>query len=399
MFNSILSNIKIKRKLILLIVIPFLLAIAFSLIFIYDSYEKKSEYQKLNEIMKVSTSISLLIHETQKERGMTAGYIGSQGGKFKDKLPEQRKLTDNRLQEFKLIYENLDKSMLKEDTLAKFDKAYDDFSRLSSTRNDVTGLNIKIGDALAYYTNMNSVLLSIIPSSMNLVKDKKISRKVLAYYNFLMSKERAGIQRAVGTNMLASKKLNLYNKFLSLVVVQETFMNQFLTFATKEYKQTYQSLLKGNDVDEVKRIENEILDKKLEAEATYWFAKITGKINILKKIDDSISKEIIESSKSKMDEISNMLNTKIFLLILFFLIMALISSMINKNISDSLDKVYGGFLGFCNYIERKSNEFEPIDLEGKDEFCDLGKLINKNVIDIAESTELDMLCAGETILT
>jgi methyl-accepting chemotaxis protein len=399
MFNSILSNIKIKRKLILLIVIPFLLAIAFSLIFIYDSYEKKSEYQKLNEIMKVSTSISLLIHETQKERGMTAGYIGSQGGKFKDKLPEQRKLTDNRLQEFKLIYENLDKSMLKEDTLAKFDKAYDDFSRLSSTRNDVTGLNIKIGDALAYYTNMNGVLLSIIPSSMNLVKDKKISRKVLAYYNFLMSKERAGIQRAVGTNMLASKKLNLYNKFLSLVVVQETFMNQFLTFATKEYKQTYQSLLKGDDVDEVKRIENEILDKKLEAEATYWFAKITGKINILKKIDDSISNEIIESSKSKMDEISNMLNTKIFLLILFFLIMALISSMINKNISDSLDKVYGGFLGFCNYIERKSNEFEPIDLEGKDEFCDLGKLINKNVIDIAESTELDMLCAGETILT
>jgi len=399
MFNSILSNLKIKTKLIILIVIPFLLAIAFSLIFINDSYTKKSEYNDLNEIMKVSTSISLLVHETQKERGMTAGYIGSKGAKFKDKLPEQRKLTNKRIEEFKLIYKNLDKSILRKETLIKFDKAYDDFSKLSSTRNDVTGLNIKIGNALSYYTNMNSILLSIIPSSMNVVKDKRISRKVLAYYNFLMSKERAGIQRAVGTNMLASKKLDLYNKFLSLIVVQETFMNQFLTFATKEYKQSFQSLLKGDDVDEVKRIEKEILNKKLNAEATYWFSKITGKINILKRIDDLISKDIIETSKNKMDNFSNSLNTEIFLLILFFLIIGLISSMINRNIRNSLDKVYGGFLGFCNYIERKANEFTPIDLEGKDEFCDLAKLINKNVVDIAESTELDMLCAGETILT
>ena len=182
-------------------------------------------------------------------------------------------------------------------------------------------------------------------------------------------------------------------------MVQETYMNQFLTFATKEYKQSYKSLLKGDDVDEVKRIEKDILDKKLEAEATYWFGKITGKINILKKIDDLISKDIIKTSKNKMDEFSNMLNIKIFLLILFFLIIGLISTIINKNISSSLNKVYGGFLGFCNYIEREANEFMPIDLKGKDEFCELARLINKNVIDITESTERDMLCAGETILT
>ena len=284
MFNSILLNLKIKTKLIILIVIPFLSAIVFSLIFISNSYTKKFEYQKLNEIMKVSTSISLLVHETQKERGMTAGYIGSKGAKFKDKLPEQRKLTDKKVQEFKLIYKNLDKSVLKKDTLIKLDKAYEDFSKLSSTRNDVSKLNIKIGDALAYYTNMNAILLSIIPSSMNLVKDKEISSKVLAYYNFLMSKERAGIQRAVGTNMLASKKLNLYNKFLSLVVVQETYMNQFLTFATKEYKQSYKSLLKGDDVDEVKRIEKDILDKNLRQKQLIGLEKLQEKLISLKKL-------------------------------------------------------------------------------------------------------------------
>ena len=56
-------------------------------------------------------------------------------------------------------------------------------------------------------------------------------------------------------------------------------------------------------------------------------------------------------------------------------------------------------MGFVSYLERKNNEFEDINLKGSDEFCQLAHMINKNVKIVNESTELDMLCAGETILT
>ena len=64
----------------------------------FDVVEKK---HKLKELIKLSEALSLLIHETQKERGMTAGFLGSGGKSFKDRLPGQRALTDNRLKELK----------------------------------------------------------------------------------------------------------------------------------------------------------------------------------------------------------------------------------------------------------------------------------------------------------
>ena len=50
--------------------------------------------KKTKQSVKLAVSISNLVHETQKERGATAGYVGSKGKKFTKRLPAQRLLTD-----------------------------------------------------------------------------------------------------------------------------------------------------------------------------------------------------------------------------------------------------------------------------------------------------------------
>ena len=47
-----------------------------------------TQAQKLNIL---SQKLSLLIHETQKERGASAGFLGSKGTKFVEILPKDRK--------------------------------------------------------------------------------------------------------------------------------------------------------------------------------------------------------------------------------------------------------------------------------------------------------------------
>ncbi len=59
--------------------------------------------QKKEALTLLSQKKTRLVHETQKERGMTAGYIGSKGKKFKDKLPVQRELSNKNYQEFKMF--------------------------------------------------------------------------------------------------------------------------------------------------------------------------------------------------------------------------------------------------------------------------------------------------------
>lgn len=396
---TFLNNLAVRLKLVLLVSIPLTFMVLLAVYFGYTSYQVKKEYEKIKVIMELSSQISLLIHETQKERGMTAGFLGSKGTKFKDRLPKQRELTDKRLKQIQDLYRSVDKTSFKEEPLTLFDDVFTRFEKLSSTRLKVDRLNMQLKDALSYYTAINAKLLSIIPASIEDIQDHTLAHNILAYYNFLMSKERAGIQRAVGTNMLASQNLALSNKFLSLIVVQKTYMDQFLALAPKNIIDIYYNTVKGSDVAEVKKMEQEILAQNLTAEPTYWFDKITEKINLLKQVDDATANAITKNVFNSLEE-----KTKLFYLFIFiFTILIVLSNAIAHfmylNITQSVKKIYGGILGFVSYLERRNNEFEPIDIKGTDEFCQLGEMINKNVLAVNESTELDMLCAGETILT
>ena len=397
---KIFSRLNVRTKLIVLVMIPLLVIVVLSLISIKESYFSKKEYEKLSTNMQLASSISLLIHETQKERGMSAGYLGSKGAKFSDKIEGQRKLTDNVLNRFKIFVEGVDKSHMSNEVQSYLDEVLKEFTNLASIRSGVSSLNIKLGAALGYYTNINAKLLNIIPHTTFELSDNEISTQILAYYNFLMSKERAGIQRAVGSNILASKNLStpLSLKFYQLMVLQETYLKQFMVLADHNTISKYKEIMKGSFLDDVKRIEKAILDGQLDDDATYWFSQITKKINLLKKVDDMISNSIILKVEDEL--LAKTKNFYIFVVILaaIFIFINATAHFMFINITSAVKEIYNGFLGFVLYLERKSNEFVVIESRGSDEFSRLADLINENAKELNDATETDMLCAGETIL-
>ncbi len=396
----ILSNLNVRTKLVFLVMVPLLAIILLSTIFLMESYSSKKEYEKLSTNMHLASSISLLIHETQKERGMSAGFLGSKGEKFSDKIVEQRKLTDKLLNSFKTFVAGVDKTHMSSEVQSYLDEVLQEFTKLDSIRAGVSSLNIKLGVALGYYTNINAKLLNIIPHTTFELSDNEISTQILAYYNFLMSKERAGIQRAVGSNILASKNLStpLSLKFYQLIVLQDTYLQEFLMLGDHDTIAKYKEIMKGPFLEEVKRIEKAILDGKLDDDATYWFSQITKKINLLKKVDDMISNTIIMQVEDGLVAKTN--NFYIFVVILaaIFIFINATAHFMFVNITQAVKEIYNGFLGFVLYLERKSNEFVVIESRGSDEFSKLADLINENAKELNDATETDMLCAGETIL-
>ena len=81
-----LSNMSIKLRLLLLIIIPTTVIFIFSAMAVKSQYEISQNMEKLYSLSVINTKISALVHETQKERGFTAGYLGSSGDKFKNEL-------------------------------------------------------------------------------------------------------------------------------------------------------------------------------------------------------------------------------------------------------------------------------------------------------------------------
>jgi hypothetical protein len=75
MFNSI----TIKNKLVVLASIPLILALVFSSILISTANQEANNAIAIHKLMTLATTNSELVHELQKERGLTAGFLSSQG--------------------------------------------------------------------------------------------------------------------------------------------------------------------------------------------------------------------------------------------------------------------------------------------------------------------------------
>ena len=96
-----MNNLTIRKKLILLSSIVLVVIFAYSLKIGLDSYNSYVNDNETHDIIELSVKMSSVLHELQKERGASAGFIGSGGKKFADILPLQQKETDKRIAELR----------------------------------------------------------------------------------------------------------------------------------------------------------------------------------------------------------------------------------------------------------------------------------------------------------
>ena len=104
----------IKMKLVIMVAIPVMVLLYLVGQDVYKDYRALNNLDKLKKLMIVSQKASDLVHELQKERGASAGYLGTKGKRFKEILAKQRQLTDEK----RAILEN----SLKKFDLSEIDK-------------------------------------------------------------------------------------------------------------------------------------------------------------------------------------------------------------------------------------------------------------------------------------
>ncbi len=304
-----LNSLSIKFKLVLQTAVCIVAIVILAFIAINHNLKNVNDYEELQKSSKLLSSISLLIHETQKERGMTAGYLGSNGKNFKDKLPPQRALTDTRLKELKKYLQQINLKEIDTKTATAMDDALKDMSQVASIRSKVDSLDIKTKEAIHFYTQMNDKFLNTIVKISNTSKSPEATKQIIAYLNFLLVKERAGIERAVGTNITATDyfKGDAREKFSSLIAEQNSYMVSFNEYASGEAKAFYAKTLDDDSVREVDKMRAAILKEKgvggFNIDATHWFDTISKKLGLLKKTENYIVKQIRATDKKTIKSV------------------------------------------------------------------------------------------------
>jgi len=292
---SFLNNIGIKSKLLLLVAFPLIGMIYLSSTKTYEAYKNVVNMEEIEVIAQLSQKTSSLVHETQKERGMTAGFLGSKGSKFKDNIVSQKQITNTKIKDLKNYIKNIDFSTYPKKLKTNIDNALLKINALDTLRVKVINQNINTNEAINYYTALNANLLNNIVLIAKFSNDLTISQELTAYSSFLFSKERAGIERAVGAGTLSRDSFGkgMRAKFNNLIAEQNSYMNSFLQYASADMKDFYTKTFKDPSINEIKRMRKIILEANeiggFNIDATHWFQTISQKITLLKEVEDEIA--------------------------------------------------------------------------------------------------------------
>ena len=398
-----LSKLSIKQKLILIMLIPLIVVILLAAKLAIDSFSTSKNLRALDRVVILSTKIGALVHEAQKERGMTAGFLGSSGEKFKVELPAQRLNVDEKLKELNTLLNTFNKNEYSSEFLENLNLSLKKIEDLNNTRNGVNSLSLNAGIAIGYYTDLNKLLLNVIGSITKLSNSATVSQQLVSYMNFLLSKERAGVERAVGTNTFAKDSFGegMKAKFYTLIAEQNAYMDSFLKASDSKVVEFYKTNLKGDSVDEVERIRKIALysdiETNFEVDANHWFKEITEKINLLKKVEDYISQTLIITINDEMSDSNQNMIIFGLLSILGIALTMILARTIAFTILIDVASVKRGVENFFAFINFEKDDIELIDVKSNDELGMMSKIINKNIEDTKANIQKDRALIADTI--
>jgi len=371
----------------------------------YMAYKLTASSDKSKKTISIVKAISSTIHEIEKERGFTAGFLGSEGKLFIKELQTQRIISNRKIDALKAELESFDYSQYSKLLKADITKSLSLLSNIQDSRNNIDSYKVGKPIDISEYTKINSTLLDAIASTLPEVEGNKETRDLTAYYSFLMAKERAAMERAVLANAFARNKFadGMKIKFNQLVVEQDSFIKLFLANANSKFKRYYKKIIKGNIIDEVEHMRSIAIESNniggFDIDSNLWFTAMTKKINLLKKVDNYLGNNLIDMSQTKYNKEIKILITDTSIISIAIILTIIFSFFISANISKSVKKVHSGVKQFLEFLNRKHNIIEKIDLDGSDEMAKVAQMVDENTDKINDDIENDMLCVGEAILT
>lgn len=378
-----LTNLPIRQKFAVIIIPLIVIILAFDYLQIRYHFLDYNDSVRLDQAITVGMEINHVVHEIQKERSISTGFLSNDGESFTDELQEQRVKTDSTLNEY---FKEIEGDYLNE-LLGIHGKELDRlstyFQRLKSLRTDIDQHIITPEEAIQRFSDINNVSLNTVIRLIDETRDKEVAQQVHALIYFLKSKEFASIERAIGTQAFSLNHLDfdLYNRFTTLVANQNSYTDAFRIIASKAFVHTMSNLVTGDAFDEVARMREVLFQNdKLTEDPNHWYNVNTDKINQLKKVEDYMS-DNIQSSVRKIKKRSvtsfwTFLILDITIGIVAFVLMTTIVSNLLKNVSKLeafTQKISSGDLS------------QKVTIDTEDELGQYANTFNKMVFEIRKS--------------
>lgn len=306
MFIKAWLESSLKASMIACVTFPILVAIVLGGKVAWRDYQDLSSAQLVKERSSLISSLSLLVHEQQLERGATSVFLNSRGTEFQVELRAQRIKTNAAMQRF--IEElNATDTYKGNGIQQRIERISLALGNRAAHRAAVDAIDISIPEALGHYTAVNNDALAVVKKISSNAGSVELSQLVLALHSLMYAKESAGIERAVGSGSFAAGKVSIERGLTlkTLIARQETGLERFLDVSVPENIQSLEAVQNSPGAQELVRL-REVAFTAIESgdlqrvTAADFFDASSERINGFKSLEDDMVQQVANAASAKV---------------------------------------------------------------------------------------------------
>ncbi len=331
--------------------------LALVMFLIFNSYGAYQDYQRnvqIERLAEMSKLVGNAIHETQKERGLSAVFIGEEGKEDKKELlSAQWLLTDQSVESLDAVLSGdlraygdsfAELASTAKETLGHFKEVRDfvltiDFRAFKREvtrraalnyvdRNVLVPLVPLADEAGLQFAKIEGDLAALVDQMVGLASSAEMSGKLSSLATLLKVKEMAANERALVVTAFSDGLFTAetYSEFLRLKGAQDTFLTVYYSTATTDNDEAYANTVTGDAVVDAEDVRIFITDMEggdmsgSGYTGLEWYEMSTRKINLIKSVVDSVSTDIVSDASHRA--------SSAFLSVLIFGIVAVVVALL-----------------------------------------------------------------------
>jgi diguanylate cyclase (GGDEF)-like protein len=299
------SRLSISIKLLFLSTLPLILLIA---LLAHKGKElldiQTNSYQTV-AIIELALKLDHIAHEHAVERGLTAGFLGSDGTTGKDKVVIQRRKSDLTVDELQ-IFLNANPRIL-QNINANIDQLIGLLKQKNNIREKVDQLSTN-SNAFAYYSSLNKKAIDTIDLLITLVTDVNLRSELDNMVVMQWLEERSGQSRGYlnGVYARGSVSIEEYAKIYTYIKDFDRSLATLINNRQFHTKAALTDLSRSSAFTQVNSIQNDFINQYKQLSniqgptPEQWFPVATKRIEAIKSLIDEQALYILNQSQQML---------------------------------------------------------------------------------------------------
>lgn len=248
-----MKNLKLRNKIFFILVLPMLAIFMLSSILISEKVEKVINMNKTSTYIDFTTEVSDLLKNMQKERELSILYLNSYGKVKSDELIQQINISNQSQKKFDEFISDFELAKKDKNVLEKIDVFKNSLASVESIRGSVKNLKVDAKNVENFYNEITSNLISFFEDLLIYSNSKELTKSSQSYIAIINLIEKAYKEKDLVKNIFNYNNLSNrdYNNFMSLIIFQDSFLNELKHNTTSEQLDYIEKNLENNNFKSV----------------------------------------------------------------------------------------------------------------------------------------------------